>query len=390
MNRAQRLAFMLLPGLDHFAPDLLARLPGPDLEVRAFPVRDMADLAAACAWADDPGQDVIWFEFCWPPFPAMIKAQDFGGRRVVMRVHRIEAYGTAHAASAPWQKIDDVIVVSADMAARLKSMVPRLEQTTRLHVVHNGVDIGRFAPASPADPFRIGWCGWFSLHKNPNMALEILHLLRQEDPRWHLHFCSKGGEPVALDSFEHLKSRLSLQNAVIVDGNIPAQDMPAWHVRNAVLLSTSVYESFGYAIAEAASCGCDVVMLDQPGAEEFWPSEMRFGTTAEAAALIRAARPGHWRDEVVRRFSLERQVRALRCLLAPPEAAAQLPQIAASDDLLDRLSPLPAALRLDWRPEEDMEAANFLLEAMGYAPAERYPTGIVYKLQPTYTSPPID
>ena len=382
MHRAQRIAFMLLPGLDHFMPDLLARLPGPEMEVRAFPVRGMADLAAACAWADDPARDVIWFEFCWPPFPAMIKAQDFGGRRVVMRLHRIEAYGTAHAASAPWTKIDDVIVVSADMAARLKTMVPRLEHTTSLHILHNGVDIERFAPAGPADPFRIGWCGWLSLHKNPNMALEILDLLRQEDPRWHMHFCSKGGEPVALDSFEHLKRRLSLQNAVIVDGNIPASNMPAWHARNAVLLSTSVYESFGYAIAEAASCGCDVVMLDQPGAEEFWPPEMRFGTAEEAAALIRTARPGRWRDIVVRRFSLDRQVRALRSLLRPLEVAADLPRITASDDLLDCLSTLPAALTLDLRPQAEMEAANFLLETMGYAMARKYPSGVVYKLQP--------
>ena len=176
MDRAQHIAFMLLPGLDHFIPDLISRLPCPGLQVRAFYVRSIADLAAACAWADDPSQDVIWFEFCWPPFPAMIAAHDFAGRRVVMRVHRIEAYGTKHAAAAPWSKIDDVIVVSKDMAARLTAEAPALKQSTALHIVHNGVDVERFKPRDAADPFRIGWCGWLSLHKNPNMALQILQL----------------------------------------------------------------------------------------------------------------------------------------------------------------------------------------------------------------------
>jgi glycosyltransferase involved in cell wall biosynthesis len=320
-GRPQRVAFMLLPGLDHFTPDLIAGMSSASLEVRPFHVRTIADLTAACAWADDPAQDVIWFEFCWPPFPAMIAANDFGGRRVMLRVHRIEAYETRHAATAPWAKIDDVIVVSAHMASVLKAEVPALAQSTALHVVHNGVDTERFSPPehppTHADPFRIGWCGALILRKNPVMALEILHHLRREDPRWHLHLCAKGGERVAIESFNHLKRCLGLDEAVRLDGDIPASDMPAWHACNAVLLSTCLHESFGYAIAEAASCGCDIAMLDQPGADEFWPAQMRFATMQGAARLIRAGQPGRWRGLVQQHFSLQRQIGTLRRLLQP-------------------------------------------------------------------------
>jgi hypothetical protein len=370
---------MVLPGLDHFVPDLIARLPCPGLEVRAFQVRGVADLDAACAWADDASQDVIWFEFCWPPFPAMIAGRNFAGRRVVVRMHRIEAYGTRHAAGAPWHQIDDVIVVSEDMAARLRAEAPALGRTTTLHVVHNGVDVERFVPGGEADPFRLGWCGWLSLHKNATMALEILHMLRREDGRWRMHLCSKGGEAVALDSFSHLQRRLGLDAAVIVDGNVAPADMPAWHARNAVLLSTSVYESFGYAMAEAASCGCDVVMLDQAGAAEFWPDEMRFGTSREAAGMIRSARRGRWREMVVERFSLDRQVRQLRDLLRPPAATQMLPRIGVFDDVLDLLAHRPAALRLDLRPADEMEAAEFLLGSMGYVRAGKQPGAVLFK-----------
>jgi glycosyltransferase involved in cell wall biosynthesis len=376
-ERAQRVAFMLLPGLDHFVPDLIARLSRPGLEVRAFHVRGMAELAAACAWADDPAQDVIWFEFCWPPFPAMIAAHDFQGRRVAMRVHRIEAYGSPHAAAAPWGKIDDVIVVSRDMAARLKREVPALQQSTALHVVHNGVDVERFVPGPERQPFRIGWCGWLSLHKNATMALEILHSLRRQDGRWHMHCCSKGGEPVALDSFNHLKRRLGLEDAVFMDGNVAPAEMPAWHARNAVLLSTSVYESFGYAMAEAASCGCDVVMLDQPGADEFWPEEMRFGTAAEAAAMIRAAQPMRWRGMIVQHFSLDRQIDVLRGILRPADGREML-RIGMDDDLLDKVISSAPAILLENRSADEMEAAAFLLTSMGYVRSGRCGGGILY------------
>jgi glycosyltransferase involved in cell wall biosynthesis len=378
-DRAPRLAFMLLQGLDHFAHDLIARLPATGaIEVKPFTLRSLADLNAACAWANDAGRDAIWFEFCWPPFPALIAQYDFGGRRVIMRVHRIEAYETPHAATAPWHKIDDVIVVSEDMAAWLLAQAPRLPQSTTLHVVHNGVDVDRFFAGSP-EAYRIGWCGLLNMRKNPLMALEILHLLRQDDRRWHLHVCAKGGDPVALDSFNFLARRLSLTDAISMDGNIATADMPAWHARNVLLLSTSLHESFGYAIAEAASCGCDVAMLDHIGAAEFWPDEIRFGTAAEAAAMIKAKRQGCWREMVSQRFSLDLQLEKLRRILRPMTDDPEIPRIGIADELLNHLANGHRAIRLDMRAQDEMEAAAFLLDSMGYKRAGKYSDGVLFQ-----------
>ena len=377
-DRAPRLAFMLLPGLDHFAHDLIAGLPATGaLEVKPFTLRSPVDLNAACAWANDADRDAIWFEFCWPPFPALIAQYDFAGRRVIMRVHRIEAYETSHAATAPWHKIDDVIVVSQDMAARLLAQVPMLPQSTRLHVVHNGVDVERFCAGTP-EAYRIGWCGLLNMRKNPLMALEILHLLRQDDRRWHMHICAKGGDPVALDSFNFLARRLNLNDAITMDGNIAAADMPAWHARNLSLLSTSLHESFGYAIAEAASCGCDVAMLDHLGAADFWPDETRFGTAAEAAAMIKAAQPGKWRTLIVQRFSLDAQLEKLRQILAPVADSAECLRIGVADDLLELTPNAHGAVRLDMRPEDEMEAAEFLLTSMGYKRTGKCRDGVLF------------
>ncbi|MBV9249357.1 MAG: glycosyltransferase family 4 protein [Acetobacteraceae bacterium] len=311
--RPPRLAFLLLPSLDHFAQDLLAHLPtAGGWEVRGFKIRSAEDYATALAWADQPEQDVIWFEFCWPPFPQLIAQTDFGGRRVIVRVHRIEATETDHVARTPWAKVNDVIVVSADMAARVSQATTG---ATRLHLVHNGLDLDRFKASGEWNPFRIGWCGLMILRKNPVFALQILAALRNIDPRYHLHVSSSGGEKLAIESFFHLTRRLGLTDAVHCDGTVPQAHMPAWHARNGILLHTSLHEGLSYAVLEAAACGCDIAMLDHPGADTCWPPSVRFGTLEEAVTLIRNAAPQRWREYVAAHFSLAHQVGEITAIL---------------------------------------------------------------------------
>src|SRR5271166_4221931 len=315
MPRAPRLAMMTLPTLDHFTGDLLAHLPAASgWEVRKFHLTSPATLGEALAWTDEP-RDAIWFEFCWPPFPALIGATDFGGRRVIVRVHRIEATETPHVADTPWDKVDDVIVVSPDMRRRVRAAAPEIELTSRLHLVCNGVDAGRFVPAGERNSFRIGWCGLMTLRKNPTLALQILARLRAVDARWHLSLCGMGGEPLAHETFVHLAGRLGLRDAISWEGRIGQSGMPRWHAANAVLLHTSLHEGLSYAVLEAAASGCDLVVFDHPGAAECWPAEVLFGTVEEAVDLIRAARPARWRDYVRARYSLDRQIAEVAAVL---------------------------------------------------------------------------
>ena len=193
-------------------------------------------------------------------------------------------------------------------------------------MVHNGLDLTRFAPATtPPDPFRVGWCGSMIARKNPTLALEVLARLLEEDARWRLHIVATPGDRLVQDALLRLVPRMGLGGAVRFDGALPAAEMPGWHARNAALLSTSLHESFGYAIAEAAATGCDLAVLDHRGAEEFWPEEVRFGTVDQAVNLLCNARPQRWRGLVERRFGLGAQVAAVLALLRdrPPPAPCE-------------------------------------------------------------------
>ena len=316
MHRARRLAMLTLPTLDHFTADLLSRLPAASgWDVKKFMVSGPGTVAAALDWADDRSGDALWFEFCWPPFPAMIGAIDFAGRRVIVRVHRIEATETPHVANTPWEKVNDVIVVSPDMAQRVLAAAPEIGVLCRLHLVCNGVDTDRFSPATGWDPFRIGWCGLMTLRKNPILALQILAQLRATDARYHLHLCGMGGEALALETFRHSANRLGLTAALQWGGRIAQADMPAWHAANGVLLHTSLHEGLSYAVLEAAASGCDLAVFDHPGAAACWPGEVLFGTAEEAVALVRGARSSRWREHVCHRFSLDGQIGAVSAIL---------------------------------------------------------------------------
>jgi glycosyltransferase involved in cell wall biosynthesis len=320
-RRRPRLAFLLIRGLDHFAPDLIAGLPNAaGWDVRAFTVAGPADLDAALAWTDQPDLDALWFEFCWPPFPELIARTAFGGRRVIVRVHRIEAMEAPQVARTDWTKVDDLVVVSPDMATRVRRAAPGIARTTRLWVVLNGLDLDRFPPLRNWNRHRIGWCGLMIARKNPTLALQVLHSLRRHDPAYRLHVCANGTDGLAGDSFLHLAHRLGLAGAIVFDGAVPREAMPAWHAANGVLLHTSLHESFGYAIAEAAAAGADLCVLDHPGAADFWPDEVRFGAVEEAERLIRDAAPHRWRGHVARNFSLARQLAATADLLNDPAA----------------------------------------------------------------------
>jgi glycosyltransferase involved in cell wall biosynthesis len=318
--RPSRLAIATLPTLGHFTPALARELPVCGvLDVQVFLVRGPADLSAILDWTDQAG-DTVWFEFCWPPFPALIGNTDFGHRRVMMRIHRIEAYETNFAAQTNWSRVHDLIVVSSDMARVVREVVPGIDYLTRLHIIHNGVDMSLVSAIKEFNRYRIGWCGSFILRKNPTLALQVLHELRQHDRNYVLHVASTASDRITMESFRHQAELLGVTEAVHFDGNISSLHMPAWHARNGVLLSTSLHESFGYAIAEAAAAGCDIAVLDHPGADEFWPREVRFARIGDAVDMIRESKPCRWNKLIAERFSLDRQVALLHELLAGEHA----------------------------------------------------------------------
>jgi glycosyltransferase involved in cell wall biosynthesis len=258
------------------------------------------------------GSDMVWLEWCWDHAVWATTSGVLAGRPCVLRLHSIEALQTDFPARVDWTQVHRLVLVGADIDALLASRFPAIGDAVARRQIANGIDLARFAPGAP-DRFRVGWVGHVEPKKNPMLLLQIAHRLRQCDPRYTFHAAGAFTDLRTLRYLRQAIPALGLVDAVRFEG--PVADMPAWYGDKGVLLSTSLYESFGMAIGEAMAVGAFPVVHAFPGADHLWPPECLFLAIDDAVALIRSARAGLYRDWVAERYALEQQEAAVLRML---------------------------------------------------------------------------
>lgn len=283
-------------------------------DVRLISAGPGETLADAIGWAD-----IVWLEWCWDHAVWATTSGVLRGKPCIVRLHSIEALQTDFPRQVDWRQVHRLVTVADDITEALLTAVPAIAGAVPVEVIPNGIDLDRFAAGAP-DRFRIAWVGHLEPKKNPMLLLQIAHRLRQLDPRYNVHVAGGFTDLRTARYLQRLVPALDLGGAIRFDG--PVADMPAWYADKGVLLSTSMYESFGMNIGEAMAVGAFPVVHDFPGADRLWPVECLFASIDQAVALIRAGRPGLYRDWVAERYSLGRQAAAVIALLDQVAAAA--------------------------------------------------------------------
>jgi glycosyltransferase involved in cell wall biosynthesis len=288
---------------------LLPLLPAlrRDYDVRFVSLPPGPALAEAIA-----GADIVWLEWCWDHAVWATNSGVLAGRPCILRLHSIEALQTYFPARVDWTQVQRLVLVGGDIADVLAGRFPAIAAAVRSVQIANGIDLARFVPGDP-DRFRVGWVGHVEPKKNPALLLQIAYRLRQLDPRYTFHAAGAFTDLRTLRYLQQQIPALDLSSAVRFDGAVA--DMPAWYADKGVLLSTSLYESFGMAIGEAMAVGAFPVVHAFPGADQLWPAECLFSAIDDAVALIRSARPGLYRGWVADRYGLDRQEAAVLRLL---------------------------------------------------------------------------
>jgi glycosyltransferase involved in cell wall biosynthesis len=277
---------------------------------RAFDVRFISTgpgeaLADAIAWAD-----IVWLEWCWDHAVWATQSGVLRAKPSVVRLHSIEALQTDFPDRMDWRQVSRLITVGDDIADTLRDRFPGAPAPI---MIPNGIDMARFARGTP-DRFRVAWVGHLEPKKNPMLMLQIAHRLHALDARFSFHVAGAFTDLRTARYLRQMLPALGLGGVVTFDG--PVDDMPAWYADKGVLLSTSMYESFGMNIGEAMAVGAFPVVHAFPGAGRIWPGECLFAALDDAVALIRAGRPGLYRGWVGDRYGLDRQVVAVMKVLA--------------------------------------------------------------------------
>ena len=285
----------LLPALEqHYETRFITAGPGEDL-------------AAAIAWSD-----IVWLEWCWDHAVWATRNAIPLGKPCIVRLHSIEALQTNYPAQLDWSRVTQLITVAEDITEVLLSGFPAIAGAVPIQVVPNGIDMAQFGPGNP-DRFRVAWVGHLEPKKNPMLLMQIAHRLYQRDPRYRFHVAGAFTDARTMRYLKQMQSALGLAGVMQFDGHVA--NMPGWYADKGVLLSTSMYESFGMNIGEAMAVGAFPVVHGFPGADRLWPADCVFASVDHAVALIQAARPGLYRDWVAERYGLDRQIATVLALL---------------------------------------------------------------------------
>lgn len=311
-RRRARIAVLCLPGFETFLNDIVTFLQSR-CEVRTCYSDDVTALESAVHWAD-----LVWLE--WANQLAEVLTHREGlldGRRVVCRVHSYEVLD-GYLPRVNWAKIKKTVFVAPHVLEIARRIYPEMMDMTSAVVIPNGVDLDKFSFKERTPGYTIAVVGYVNHRKNPSLWPEIMHRLVQIDERYRIKIAGTMQELRYGLFLEHAFKRLGLEKHVQFFGHVG--NIPAWFESEEVnyLLTTSIFESFGYGIAEAMAMGYRPIIHDFPGADGLWPTQCLFSSVDDLVQLIDnhdAYRSFEYRRFVEERYALPHQLAKIEELI---------------------------------------------------------------------------
>lgn len=229
--------------------------------------------------------DVVFFEWASELLIAATHLPKQCG--IVTRLHRYEMYKWVHLIN--WDAVDKVILVSQ---AKKREFVDRFpEQASKVIVITEAVDMGRFKPNPTPKPFNgdIGILCHIAPRKRVyELVLAFSELAQQRDDL-HLHI---GGDIKAVEdaypfAIEDIIQRLNLKDRVTMHG--PVSNPQQWYTNHIdILISNSYSEGLQVSPMEAMACECYCLLHHWAGADELLPDEYLFLTDRQLQEKILA------------------------------------------------------------------------------------------------------
>jgi len=293
---------------DSFADDILTHLSARN-EVRRSSGDSAQQMTELMQWAD-----LAWFEWC---DQLLIQATKLNKTcKIICRLHSYEAF-TQMPAEVDWSKVDRLILVNqnvVDVLNEFHNIVVKKE------IIHNGVDLNKFTiPDSKTYGKKICSLGYINYKKNPGLLLYCFKAIHDYDPEFEFFIAGQHQDPRIKVYFDHMLKRLDLP----VHLQDWVDDVPSYLRDKDFVISTSLFESFHYSIAEGMASGLLPLVHAWPGAENVYPKEYLFNTPDECVKLLdRLMKSGREelvttnREYIISNFSQKKQIDNFERLIA--------------------------------------------------------------------------
>jgi glycosyltransferase involved in cell wall biosynthesis len=228
------------------------------------------------------GNDLIFFEWAGPLLVTASHLETHAP--LIVRLHSYELFD--YAPFIRWESVRRVICVSGAMRQRFCELYPAA--AAKATVVHNGVDLQRFAPRPRPFHGVIGMLGNLLPIKRVYEVILGLYELNRVGGNFTLRIAGpteRGSEPERYYlAMQRLVRQLGLKRQVSFVG--PVSDPESFLRGVDIFVSNSYWEGQQVALLEAMATGCYCLAHAWEGVEEVLPREYLFVTDAELRERI--------------------------------------------------------------------------------------------------------
>ena len=307
-----KIAILCLPGYESFLEDIVNHLKARH-DVQTCYTNNEQEIESSVEWAD-----IVWLEFANDISSYVTnKVSAIQHKTVICRIHSYEVLH-GNLANIDFTKIDMVVFVADHVRNIAFETYPSIKNETKTIVIQNGVNLEQFSYAERTPGFNLAVVGDINNKKNPAMWIEIMSRLVNINPQYMLNVAGNLQELRFKYYLENIIHRLGLERNIRFHGKV--EDIPEWFERERInyLLTTSVFESFGYSIAEAMAMGYKPLIHNSPCSYDNWPSDCIFSTTDELIEILNDKNNYNSREyhEFVKtRYSLRVQLDAIDTML---------------------------------------------------------------------------
>ncbi len=241
-------------------------------DVRLFGQQNIHQIGELMEWAD-----LAFFEWC---DDLIIEATRLPKRcLIICRLHSYEVF-TDMPTRVDWSKVEHLIFVNESVRDIFQRQVKTNVPTS---VIYNGVDLDRFRlPEHKRYGKKIASVGYINYKKNPALLLYCFKKIHQYDPEYTLHIAGIHQDPRIAMYFQHFLK----QNPLPISFDGWVEDMPQWYADKDFVISTSLFESFHYSIAEGMASGLIPLIHDWYGADNLYPDKYFFSDPDQCLELI--------------------------------------------------------------------------------------------------------
>jgi len=256
--------------------------------------------------------DIAWFEWSNELIAQHSKAAKFC--KYIVRLHSYEMF-TPYPGDTDWSKIDKLIFVS-DVVKQISTQKFNIPKNITT-LIPNGVDTDKFTiPKDKKYNKKVAYVGYINYKKGPQLLLQAFKAIYDYDPNFEFYIAGKHQDERINLYFQGMEKHLPFK----INYTPWVDDVPKYLEDKDYVISTSLFESFQYSIAEGMASGCIPLVHTWLGSDGIYPSKCIFSDTKECVQIIKNFENAKEKDKIrndmrkwiVDSFSFKKQLASVK------------------------------------------------------------------------------